>query len=268
MEILCAYVRENSNATPPHISLREQYERETTPAHNEDTPLTDDEFMDDHGIPPTSDLRDYVSVTALTNWAKNLPKPRVDIQQALDVLGRRDAAQRQVEARWGKDAAPDALWVFDTPRPSLFDEASDAPLGTEALAAIKTALDTWQTHIHTYKGYRLDLRHANLQRADLYAANLSEARLNNTKLEGADLALAQLVDTRLFAAKLSGADLTGANVQGSFLSGSCLSGANFNDTKVEASFFNSARLEGVELSEKQLMNPSLFTALLQTQNAP
>ena len=80
--------------------------------------LTKQEFTERNML---FDFHKAVSVEEQTEWAQSLSPPREDIAQALKVIGRRDAGQRQVEARWGKDAKPDAKWVFDLACPDVPD---------------------------------------------------------------------------------------------------------------------------------------------------
>ncbi|MBU2982896.1 hypothetical protein KO498_13845, partial [Lentibacter algarum] len=189
MEIVCAYVRENSNATPPQDFPEPDWK-----------PLKDDPTEKQrkaHIAEREARLGNFVTESIAFKWAQTLPKPRADIQQALDILGRRGSAQRQVEARWGKDAALNATWVFDTPCPHLPEEPTEAPLSPDILRAYKSKLDAWKQSIDAYQGYRLDLRGANLQGADMSTGIYAGARLEAARLEGADL----------FGARLEGAYL-------------------------------------------------------------
>ncbi len=96
MEILCAYVRENSNARTPRRSLRSQFEDSVT--NDLGSPnLTIAEFMEMEGIPPHEDIEDHIGINAVKRWASTLLEPRADVQQALDILGRRDATKKVVE---------------------------------------------------------------------------------------------------------------------------------------------------------------------------
>ncbi|MBD3804741.1 MAG: pentapeptide repeat-containing protein, partial [Thioclava sp.] len=177
MEILCAYVRNNAPASGAKRSLRELWQTDQDAGGPNHAPASEEQFRELHRIHPLDDLDDFISPEATADWASRLPMPREDIQLALSILGRRDANQRRHEARWGKNAKPDADWVFDTPCPAL-PEADKAALTKEALDA--------------YAGYRLDLRGSNLQRADLSSAIFSGARLAGARMEGAILVGARM----------------------------------------------------------------------------
>ncbi|KPP88182.1 MAG: Pentapeptide repeats (8 copies) [Rhodobacteraceae bacterium HLUCCO07] len=197
MEILCAYVRVNSNARPPEDFPEPGWE-----------PLKDDASDEErakHLEKRQERFGDFFNESKAWAWSQDLPEPRPDIAQALKVLGRRSPEQRAVEARWGKDAAPEAEWVFDTDCPSLPDKPSEDALSAEALEAYRAELQQWKDHIATDRGYRLDLRGANLQGSDLSGAILSGARLSSTRLEGAHLEMARLEGAILREARLEGA---------------------------------------------------------------
>ena len=207
MEILCAYIRENAPARDGKISLRETYEIESVGTGPDDPPLSDPQFMEKHSLPHHLNLPELISVAATNAWAQTLPEPRADIALGLRVLGRRTAAQRQAEARWGKDASPDAEWVFDLPCPSLPDAADHRATTVDELASYQAKLRAWKTKIEAYAGYRLDLRKTNLQSADLSDLILSGAKLQEARMEGANLFRVRMEGASLWRARLEGAGL-------------------------------------------------------------
>jgi len=74
---------------------------------------------------------------------------------------------------------------------------------------------------------KVDLRSANLSRA-----NLTKAKLRKALLTRADLSGANLTKAKLIKANLSGANLTKANLSGADLSGAYLTGANLTDANL------------------------------------
>ena len=160
MEIICAYVRANAPASEARDFPLPDWK-----------PLADDAFDQDkaaHIAWREARFRNRSNSNA-REWAKSLPPPRQDIQQALTILGRRGTGQRAAEARWGT-SDPTAIWPFDTPCPELDWPKDDAPLGKARIDAFKKELETWKTALSDYKNakrYRLDLRGTNLQGADL-----------------------------------------------------------------------------------------------------
>jgi len=77
-----------------------------------------------------------------------------------------------------------------------------------------------------------DLSEAALRGADLYEANLSYANLSNADLRGADLGRANLYRANLSGANFSGTDLNRANLWGAKISAADLSEAIFNKTRM------------------------------------
>jgi uncharacterized protein YjbI with pentapeptide repeats len=84
-----------------------------------------------------------------------------------------------------------------------------------------------------------DLRGADLTGANLTGANLLETRLTEADLAGANFAGASLTETDLRGAYLYTANLKGANLTAADLRGACLTGANFT----EADFTNNKTIE-------------------------
>ena len=134
------------------------------------------------------------------------------------------------------------------------------------------------------KGFRLDLRGANLREwrfseANLFGANLFKADLSGAVLGGLNLSVANLSGAVLFGANLSGANLSVANLSGANLSGAVLgganlgganlSGANLSGAKANRSLGNlleadsfGAALDGAPLPETNLSEANLSGANL------
>lgn len=73
--------------------------------------------------------------------------------------------------------------MFDPPC-ALPDRADDSPLPVADLVVYRQKLAEWIKLIDDYRGYRLDLRATNLQRADLSDLNLADARLDAARMQG------------------------------------------------------------------------------------
>ena len=272
MEILCAYVRENSNAKKPKDSLRELWERESQ--GGEDGPgLSEEQFMNKQKLDPESFER-VTSISGLQAWARKLEGPRIDVLLALRVLGRRTVEQRKVEAAWPDPPGETTVWPFDIPCPDLPRQPDKAPVTAQVLSAFRKELESWKDQIRHYKGYRLDLSGANLQGADLSAhrpdgsdvvfsgANLSEVRLEGAtligiRMEGANLWRANLDGALLWSARLDGASLIWARMEGADLSGAGLRG----------SFMLLARMEGSNLQHAKMLETNLLEARIENAEA-
>jgi hypothetical protein len=191
MEILCAYVRENSNARKPETCLRHVYLQEET-KWNDLPEHFDAWFCERHSI-DQSDLRNAISTDEMKEWAGRLSPPREDVALALKVIGRRSDEQRQVEAAWPRAPEASIVWPFDIPCPHLPDGQSDALLDVAEIAQFRERLSSWRLRISNYRGYRLDLTGANLQGAmlgarhsDAHDAEFSGAILTDARLGHVD----------------------------------------------------------------------------------
>lgn len=237
MEILCAYVRENAPAKSAQDSLRQIWTREK--AGWDDAP---DQFQgwfcNKYGTSQTS-IDDLISVKASTAWASMLPKPRADIILTLQVIGRRTAEQRRVEAAWPDALSKETVWPFDVlcPRPS--GERGEAIKSERALNDYLDRLKVWSESIRSYKGYRLDLQGTNLQ-----GANLSPLRP-----DGSDAVYAGAI---LTDSRLEGANLRRVRMEGVSLGKACLQGAKLNEVRMEGAVLRRAQLEGTVLTEAHL----------------
>ncbi len=101
---------------------------------------------------------------------------------------------------------------------------------------------------HGPDGYRLDLRSANLQGADLSRLDLRRALLSGARMEGATL-----VEARMEGATLSGARMEGATLWQARMEGADLSGAQFDETtSFNAAVVQYAAVKSVDLSRVTL----------------
>jgi hypothetical protein len=87
-----------------------------------------------------------------------------------------------------------------------------------------------------------DLRHADFRRADLHDAKLDGADLHDADLNGADLS-----DASLSPADLRGADLHDANLSGAILSLADLRGANLGGANLRGAYLSHASLSPADL---------------------
>jgi uncharacterized protein YjbI with pentapeptide repeats len=118
----------------------------------------------------------------------------------------------------------------------------------------------------------IDLRGANLRRADLIGINLTDADLSTATLSGADLTRSKLVGVKLLRADLSksllsfadlkGADLTSANLRGADLSRTELMGAVLAGADLTGARLCNADLSGCDLRRASLKNADLTNANL------
>lgn len=117
----------------------------------------------------------------------------------------------------------------------------------------------------------VDLRGANLSRADLRYVNLrdvdlSDVNLNSADLRGADLSGVNLSGADLSNACLRGANLSGADLRDADLSGAGLSNANLNVADLRNAKLYDACLRGANLSGAELSGADLSVADLRSAN--
>jgi len=214
MEILCAYIRENA-------PLRET---EKNPFEIWQDTVSDDPNADKPKMPGWEEIVD---------WANTLPKPRTDIQVALEVIGRRAPRQIKVE----RDA-------------------------TVRGSKVGYRLDLRSTCLQGADLSELEFTHclfnqAQLQGADLNEAQLQGARLSKAQLQGAVLFEAQLQGAHLSEAQLQGADLEGAQLQGAYLFGAQLQRADLNRAQLQGAYLIGAQSQGADLRGAQLQGAQL-----------
>lgn len=110
------------------------------------------------------------------------------------------------------------------------------------------------------------LRDGSLEGADLWGANLEDARLLEANLEGADLRHANLKGTNLTRANLKGASLEDANLEYASLLLVNLEGANLTRANLESVYLVNANLEGTNLWHANLKGTNLHDVNLEGAN--
>jgi uncharacterized protein YjbI with pentapeptide repeats len=271
MEILCAYVRENAPAKSGQDSLRQIWEREDA-LWGDDPARFEEWFCEKYGVSPP-DIEDCVSIDASNAWAKTLPTPRVDIMQALQVIGRRTADQRRVEAAWPQPPRPDTIWSFDLPYPQLAEKHGPAGPSADEVVTLFKKRKNWIAQIKSYNGYQIDLQGTNLQganlspkRRDTSDAVFCGALFNDARMEGANLGLARLQGANFSNSWLAGADFEGARAEGAHWVDVQLEGACLGWARMEESYLASARMKGVYLVGARLGGANLFGAEMEGVN--
>jgi uncharacterized protein YjbI with pentapeptide repeats len=266
MEILCAYVRENSNARAPVDFPLPEWEPLAEDA--------DEAAQAEHVRKRHERFGDgFLEDPKARDWARSLPAPRADISLAVQVLGRRTAEQRRVEAAWPDPPGARTVWPFDAPCPELREGTEDAPLTVAEIAAFEEKLWTWRKTLLRYSGYRLDLRGANLQAADLSAkrpdatdAVFSGARLDGARMEGAGLLGARMEGVNLCKARMEGANLGGVRMAGANLWQTRMEGANVVHARMEGTNLLEARMEGARLYYARMKGADLYKARMEGGN--
>jgi uncharacterized protein YjbI with pentapeptide repeats len=249
MEILCAYVRENSpesSAVP--------YEPPKFLVNDRDEALT----------PET--VKTYIEElrSGLETLKNSIPKPRSDIQTALEVLGRRTPEQKRREGGW-PDPDRDAACIFDHPFPSppsypQTDSAAAHKVWRSQFASFRKGADALREKFRTQRTYRHDLRNSNLQGYDLSHLDLRGANLSGAQMQGADLGGAQMQGADIRGAHMQGARLSEAQMQGAVLFGAQMQGANLRGAQLQEADIGGAQMQAADLFEAQMQGVDLGRA--------
>ncbi|MEP5632651.1 MAG: pentapeptide repeat-containing protein [Tateyamaria sp.] len=183
----------------------------------------------------------------LEYWARQLPKPRSDMEKAAQTLGRlhkyalSPLDNGEIDLRGANLQKCDLKGlVFDK---ALFQDAElqGANLGHAELQG---------AYLGDAQLQGTDLGHAELQGAYLRDAQLQGAYLRDAQLQGAYLSDAQLQAANLNRAQLQAADLIHAELQGAYLS----------DAQLQAADLSGAQLQGADLIHAQLQRAYLSGA--------
>lgn len=234
MEILCAYLRENAPA------------RDAQPNPLGPWPEYPDNATED-------DLRTRAKALAerretLDLWVGNLHHrhaPRVDIQAAITVIGRRSTTQTALEKAPKENGTPG--YRLDLRKVNL--QAADLSRLNIAAAQLDAA-----------RMEGANLTGAHLEQVSLVGAKLERARLDNAHLEGAFLAKAQLEKASLAEAHLERADLGWAHLENADLVDAHLENARLTRAHLEGARLVTAHLERASLVGTHLELASLVNA--------
>ena len=270
MEILCAYVRENSpadSALPLHL--------DEMPADNAENPAEAWKTWIEGGVDEDGDQIDGLQST-LKEFRSRIVT-RTDIQTALTALGHRTPAQLAREAG-APDPERDGDFVFATPfpEPPEYPEKATPAAQAEFVATLdsyRSQLVNQKEYFTRYTGYRLDLRRTNLQGYDLHdldlrgaqfeGAKIEVADLSTTKMQGADLLGSRVQGTDLEGAQMQGANLRLAMMQGADLMGAFMQGANLTDASLQGAFLGVARVQGANLVDARMQGAVLIGTRMQ-----
>lgn len=240
MEIICAYVRQNSSSS----------QSQSSPSKKWDSKEIGNSVLSLLGKPSrnTRFSSDYHSREIL-GWVRGLREPRADICVAMAILGRRSTEQRLVELQWsgGQKTIADPFrigsvlsdLVTGRTKRNLFEHWTDTP--TNKIADLRRL-----------QGYRIDLRNCNLQGIDLRETNFSLSMFDGSKCDGADFSFATLV----------GASFEHTSLIGAAFSRSLTVGAKFTGSQMECSHFFNARLSSADFEFVNMPGSVLTTALL------
>jgi uncharacterized protein YjbI with pentapeptide repeats len=272
MEILCAYIRINAPANKAKPAEK------NAPAEEDEHPPPLPAYPE---IGPGEDAQ-----KVWENWRKDVQtryrefhasrRPRLDIQTALTVLGRRVEAQRKQEAR-GPSGDGDGVFPFDATYPE--PPADPKTYSPEDFARFKEDSAARNEAYRAYPGYRLDLRGTDLQGYDLsggcwrgarfdgaqmqgvnlHGAQMQGADLGHAQMQGADLRLAQMQGANLWGAQMQGADLRIAQMQGADM----MRGAFMRDEKMQRAELRVAQMQGAQLWGAQMQGAILWGTKMQ-----
>ncbi|WP_424927609.1 pentapeptide repeat-containing protein [Amaricoccus tamworthensis] len=228
MDILCAYIRENSKAEDA-----EDHPFGDWPEYPEKA--TADEFEERQ---KKFDLRQE----ELRKWANDLQPVRIDIQKALEVIGNRPKEMIDtLEARLVRNGAKG--YRLDLRK-------------TDIRKADLSGLNFAQAR---FDGSRLEL-------AILLKTQLQGAVFKAARMEGAKLSWSSMQGAVLWNARMEGADCGCAQLQAAVLWGARLEGASFNSTDLRSADWAGATLcsqaHSADLRGAQNLNQAQLNAIL------
>lgn len=251
MEILCAYIRENS------ASFTELPLEEWKPLDKDSS----EKQQEAQKAEIEKRIGMFNTLGTAYRWAAELPELRVDIQLALNVIGRRTEKQRAIEAAWPEKLGTSIKSPFETGCPQLPIGLDLERLRSDNTKVIAMRIEGWEEATRTYSGYRLDFRGANLQRADMSAkrsdgsdAVFSGCLFSGAKLDGASFENAQLRGAEFRKVSLNATNFNSADLAGSKFENFCqmeavrfiranLTSARFSEARMLGAVFTSANLD-------------------------
>jgi uncharacterized protein YjbI with pentapeptide repeats len=237
MKILCAYIRENAPAAKA-VDLN----MSDWPDYPENASAEDLKARSEALDSRRKDLFEKIRTVRARH------RPRIDIQTALEVIGRRSATQTAIERAATGPGQADG-YRLDLSATNL--QAADLP------------------HLDLDRAILIDARMegASLSRTRVEGANLINARmegavLGNARMKGAKLLGAWMEGTVLSEARMEGADVRTARMQEASLFGAEMKGANLSGARMERAVLSGAQMEGADLSGAQMQGAQMQGANL------
>lgn len=202
MEILCAYVRENAPVRMARRSPHEVFDELTEDTSDGQGLSAEAAFQhskykdaDTLGIKPTEFDQEN-----LERWARQLPKPRLDIQAVLIVIGRRNAAQADLESQQGyKIDLRDSNLQFC----QLIGKFDDADFTQSRMDGAEL-----QGSFRDCEFVRSSLQATRAAAIDLSFSDLSAANLSAAFFGASDLSWCRLWSSKMRWTNFNGANLT------------------------------------------------------------
>ncbi len=231
----------------------------------------DDEGNDIYTYKPNIEVR-LGAIYALERISQDSERDHIAVMETLCAYVRENAPGAGCEALPVTDVKNDQIreWVRAFPDVRSDVQAVLTVLGRRSKARVRYEIKESPDKSR----YVLDLRKANLRKADMRAGNFRNALLSEAHLEGANLYKAHLEGANLREAHLEGADLTrahleGANLytahlEGADLRGAHLEGADLYKAHLEGAVLRGAHLEGADLREAHLEGADLIQAQLKS----
>jgi uncharacterized protein YjbI with pentapeptide repeats len=247
MEVLTAYVRENSRWEPKEAST-------ATLSTKEDTEREKEGFEQD----------------AESTLRRRLP---ADIRAILVVLKRREEDSVPEEHRVLLDLQGADLQGADLQEANLQEailcgsnlQGTDLQ-GADLQEANLQGAILWGSNLQEARLRGADFREANLQKANILRATLRDAKLLRANLQEATLQSADLQGANLLGANLQEANFLRANLQEASLLSADLKEANLQGANLQEAYFQEANLRGALLRLADLQEASFLRANLQGAN--
>lgn len=238
MEILCAYVRENSNNKPPSEFPEPKWQRPKAEETGEESQARIKRTFDRFGY--------EFGDSAARKWACRLPPPREDVTLAVKVIGRRGAIQRAIEYSWPSPLS--ASKAEDREAQNALNSRGGAIPGDSDLPLAENP------HLAPEIGSNRALRNCGY-RADLSGANLQGLRISSSALDSID---ADFSDVDFQGARLEGAIFQRAKFQRANFKNAQMVGASFPRADFGGAILYGADMEGVNLERANFSGTRFF----------
>ena len=241
MEILCAYIRENSNARKlvavPSANPNEEVE-------DEGNSLGEAGSGGDTADRSQSERHTQSEMT----YKRGI---RSDVELAIAVITRRNDEQLRVEAAWPGSLEASTIWPFDHKETALAErrlpKARSNGSSPKARIIRSGAHDRHERNT-SYSGYRVDLSGSNFR-----STSISDLLRSKKVLSGAFFMDCNAQDVRLCRCLLrcaiildgsfDGADFSEAEMQGAWLAETSLEGAKFDNSCLHEAYFFGLKLD-------------------------